>query len=105
MSEAAHVTHPPDPPEAALLPPEPGDRRQVVFRDVLILQLKLIISGWLHFLLAPATLIAAFLDLISKSDGSRFYRVLEWGHRAEEALGLFAALEVDAEAAASTVDK
>jgi hypothetical protein len=45
----------------------------------------------------PATLAAALLDLIfrSGSHGSRFYRVLEWGRRSEEAIGLYTALEPD----------
>lgn len=74
---------------------EPIDQRRVFFADVLVLQLKLFVGGWLHFLLAPATLVAAILDLVLKSDrhGSRFYRVLEWGHIAEEKLGIFAALQ------------
>ena len=100
MSEAAHVTDRRDPPEAPL-PRAPSTRgRRVVFRVVVVLQLNLFISGWLDFLLAPATLAAALLVLIWKSDrhGCRFYRVLDWGHRAEDALGLFAALEGDAEA-------
>ncbi|HEX8402070.1 MAG TPA: hypothetical protein VF628_10230 [Allosphingosinicella sp.] len=60
-----------------------------------MLQLKLFVSGWLHFLLGPATLAAALIDLIWKSTETetRFYRVLDWGHRAESALGLFDALE------------
>jgi len=88
------VTEPGDPKDAAQAAPQSLHRRRVVFRDVLVLQVKLFIGGWLHFLLGPATLATAFLDLIWKSNrhGSRFYRVLDWGHRAEEALGLFAAL-------------
>ena len=62
--------------------------------DVLALQVKLIIGSVLSFLLGPATLIAAFLDLIFKSGphGSRFYRVLDWGRQFDESLGLYAAL-------------
>ena len=62
--------------------------------DVLMLQVKLLIASLLSFVLGPATLGAAFLDLIFKtgSHGSRFYRVLDWGRRGDEALGLYDAL-------------
>ena len=62
--------------------------------DVLTLQVKLIVGGFLSFFLGPATLFAAFLDLIWKSgsQGSRFYRVLDWGRQSDDALGLYAAL-------------
>jgi hypothetical protein len=63
--------------------------------DVFALQVKLLAGGLLSFVLGPATLAAAFLDLIWKSGshGSRFYRVLDWGRQCEETLGLYAALE------------
>lgn len=56
--------------------------------------MKLIIGSVLSFILGPATLAAAALDLIFKSGshGSRFYRVLHWGRQLDEALGLYAAL-------------
>ena len=64
-------------------------------RDVLKLQVKLLVGSLLGLVLGPATLVAAFLDLVFKSGshGSRFYRVLDWGRRGEKALGLYAALE------------
>ncbi len=99
VPESYYVTEPGDPAEAAVAPPQSMGQRRVLVRHVVVLQVKLFISGWLHFLLGPTTLVAALLDLIWKSDrrGSRFYRVLAWGHRAEEALGLFAALPADSE--------
>jgi hypothetical protein len=56
---------------------------------------KLAVGGFLSFILGPATLAAAFLDLIFKSEsrGSRFYRVLDWGRQSDEALGLYVALQ------------
>ena len=67
------------------------------FRDVLVLQLKLLAGNVHNFILIPATLAAAFLDLIftSGGHGARFYRVLEWGRQAEEAIGLYSALDSD----------
>ena len=56
--------------------------------------IAIFIGSFLGLLLGPATLAAAFLDLIFKSGshGSRFYRVLDWGRRCDGALGLYAAL-------------
>ncbi|HEY1614451.1 MAG TPA: hypothetical protein VGF97_12245 [Rhizomicrobium sp.] len=64
-------------------------------RDVLVLQLKLLIGNLHNFVLIPATLAAALVDLLFKSErhGSRFYRVLDWGRQAEEAIGLYSALD------------
>lgn len=64
-------------------------------RDVLVLQVKLLIGNLHNLVLVPATTAAAALDLIFKSGphGSRFYRVLEWGRRADEAIGLYDALD------------
>jgi hypothetical protein len=64
-------------------------------RDVLVLQLKLLIGNLHNFILVPATLGAAALDLVFKSGrhGGRFYRVLNWGRRADEAIDLYGALE------------
>lgn len=64
-------------------------------RDVLVLQVKLLIGNVHNLILVPATTGAAVLDLLFKSGphGSRFYRVLEWGRRADEAIGLYGALD------------
>ena len=64
-------------------------------RDVLVLQIKLLLLSLHSFVLMPATLAAAALDLVFKSGrhGSRFYRVLDWGQQAEEAIGLYRALD------------
>jgi len=78
-------------------PPLSGEPqgRWPFIRDVLILQVKLLIGNVHNLVLVPATTAAAVLDLIFKSDrhGSRFYRVLEWGRRADEAIGLYGALD------------
>ena len=70
------------------------------FRDVLALQLKLLAGNVHNFILIPLTLAAAFLDLVFKwgGHGALFYRVLEWGRRADEAIGLYSALDTDNEA-------
>src|SRR3984957_4787172 len=78
-------------------PESPVDERSrwQFLRDVLVLQLKLLAGNMHNFILIPATLAAAFLDLLFKSGGhgARFYRVLEWGRQAEEAIGLYNALD------------
>jgi len=64
---------------------------------VLALQLKLLVGNLHNFVLMPATLAAALLDLIFRpgGHGACFYRVLEWGRRSEEAIGLYTALDAD----------
>ena len=63
-------------------------------RNVLVLQLKLMLGNVHNFVLIPATLIAAAIDFVfgGKRQGERFYRVLEWGRRADEAIDLYSAL-------------
>ncbi len=82
--------------------------RWLFIRDVLVLQVKLLIGNLHNFLLIPATLVAAALDLVLKSGphGSRFYRVLDWGRRGEDAIGLYSALDRNEEGLKSeyTVD-
>jgi hypothetical protein len=81
------------------VPPPRFDRqphtRGVFVRDVLVLQIKLLLGNLHNFVLMPLTLAAAALDLVFKSGrhGSRFYRVLDWGRQAEEAIGLYSALD------------
>src|SRR5437879_4937989 len=67
--------------------------------DVLVLQLKLVLGNVHNLLLIPATLGAAALDLIFKAErhGARFYRVLDWGRKADEVIGLYSALDRDEE--------
>ena len=62
---------------------------------MLVVQLKLLIGSLYALILVPATLGAAAIDLIFKSGrhGARFYGVLKWGLRVEEAIGLYSALE------------
>jgi hypothetical protein len=69
--------------------------RGMFVRDVFVLQIKLLLLSLHNFVLVPLTLAAAALDLVFKSGGhgSRFYRVLDWGRQAEEAIGLYRALD------------
>lgn len=79
-------------------PPQTSSERRgrwPFIHDVLVLQLKLLIGNVHNLILVPATTGAAVLDLLFKSEehGSRFYRVLEWGRRADEAIDLYGALD------------
>ena len=80
-------------------PPAVERTRWRFFRDVLALQVKLLVGNVHNFILIPMTLGAAFVDLFFRwgSHGALFYRVLEWGRRAEEAIGLYSALDTDRE--------
>jgi len=81
--------------------PGPDERtRWHFYRDVLALQLKLLAGNVHNFILIPATLAAALIDVFFRfgSHGALFYRVLEWGRRADEAIGLYSALDTDRDA-------
>jgi hypothetical protein len=86
-------------------PPARERTRWLFFRDVLVLQLKLLVGNAHNFILIPATLAAAFFDLFFRwgGHGALFYRVLEWGRRADEAIGLYSALDTGSEALERTV--
>jgi hypothetical protein len=65
--------------------------------EVLMLQVKLFIGGLHNLMLAPLTIAAALFDLAFDTGGEYFYRVLGWGKEADEAIGLYAALDVHEE--------
>jgi len=82
----------------ALPPPElPGDdphERWRFLRDVLVVQLKLFVGNIQNFLLIPVSIGAAIVDVIfkGKRHGHRFYAVLEWGRRTDEAINLYGSI-------------
>ncbi len=80
-------------------PVKENQSRSAFLRDVLMLQWKLFVGNVHNFVLVPLSLAAALMDLVSMSGehGSRFYRVLAWGRQAEEAIGLYSALDRRAE--------
>ena len=77
--------------------PPPANTRWHFIRDVLVLQVKLVLGNIHNFFLIPVTLGAALIDLVVKTDrhGGLFYRALDWGRRAEDAIGLYSALDQD----------
>lgn len=84
---------PPDPaPEPT---PTNADERWTFIRDVIVFEIKLILDNLRDFLLVPASLIAAGIDLIFKGEreGERFYKVLEWGRHSEAVIDVYSCIE------------
>jgi hypothetical protein len=75
-------------------PPDDPHARWKFLRDVLVFQLKLILGNLQNFLLVPVSLVAAFIDVFVKHErhGGRFYRVLEWGRKTDEAIDIYSAI-------------
>ncbi len=65
--------------------------RAEVFRDTLVLQLKLIVDGLRDLVLMPVCLVASLWGLVrhSKNPGRYLYRVLSYGKLSEKWIGLF----------------
>lgn len=65
-------------------------------RDLVVLQLKLIVDGFRDLVLLPASIVAAVLSLLQRSDGApgpQFYNLLAVGKRSERWINLFGALQ------------
>ena len=69
--------------------------RRIVFRDLMIFQIKLVLDGMKDVVLVPLSVAAALSDVIFPSDrvGKRFYHVLRAGERFDRWLSLFGAAE------------
>jgi hypothetical protein len=70
---------------------EKPDHRWRFLRDVLVFQLKMLISSFRDFALIPVSIVAALIDLIfkGKREGDLFYRVLRWGWHSEEMIDVY----------------
>jgi hypothetical protein len=73
--------------------PEPARTQRSLARDVLLLQLKLLLDALRDLALSPLTLGAAFLDfLLSKKQAPRyFHAVLKFGERTDDWIDLWSA--------------
>lgn len=73
--------------------PEPARTQSTLLRDVLLLQLKLLLDALRDLALSPLTLGAAFLDFVlSKQQAPRyFHAVLKYGERTDEWIDLWSA--------------
>ena len=74
--------------------PEPARTQYSLARDVLLLQLKLLLDALRDLALSPLTLGAALLDFVfSKKQAPRyFHAVLKFGERTDEWIDLWSAL-------------
>jgi hypothetical protein len=67
----------------------------VIFRDLMIFQVKLFLDGVKDVVLAPMSIGAAVVDLVFPGEvpGRRFYQVIRYGERFDRWLSLFSAAE------------
>ncbi len=70
------------------------DRRTLI-RDILVLQVKLVIDGLRDLILVPISLLIGFISLLraGNATGSEFYELLRVGRRSERWIDLFGAAE------------
>jgi hypothetical protein len=67
-----------------------------LFRDLAVLQVKLIADGFRDLVLLPASIIAALLSFLRAEDGvpgPQFYNLLSLGKQSEHWINLFGALK------------
>ena len=69
--------------------------KAVLFRDLVIFQIKLLIDGVKDVVLVPMSIGAAALDMLvpGSRPGHRFYLVIAMGERFDRALNLYAAAD------------
>ncbi len=67
--------------------------KNVLIRDLLILQLKLALDGFKDVILSPLAIGATVLDVLAgpQPEGYRLYRVLYWGEKFDLWLNLYSA--------------
>ena len=73
----------------------PMPDRWTLIRDIVVLQLKLVVDGLRDFILVPISLIVGITSLLKggESSGSQFYELLRTGRRSERWINLFGAAE------------
>ena len=69
--------------------------RWTLIRDILVLQVKLVIDGLRDLILVPISLLIGFISLLraGNATGSEFYELLRVGRRSERWIDLFGAAE------------
>ena len=69
--------------------------RWELIRDILVLQVKLIVDGLRDFLLVPVSLVVGLVSLVRGGDrpGTEFYDLLRYGRRTERLINLFGAAD------------
>ncbi len=73
----------------------PRPDRWTLLRDILVLQLKLVVDGLRDFILVPISLVIGIISLIKAGNagGGEFYELLRAGRRSERWINLFGAAE------------
>lgn len=66
-----------------------------LFRDIAVLQVKLVVDGIRDFALVPVSLVFGFVSLVKGGErpGSEFYELLRVGKRSEKWINLFGAAD------------
>ena len=69
--------------------------RWTLIRDILVLQLKLLVDGLRDLILVPISLVIGVISLLKagNASGSEFYELLRAGRRTEQWINLFGAAE------------
>ncbi len=74
----------------------PQSPQWTLFRDLAVLQVKLLVDGFRDLVLLPASIIAAVLSVMSSKNGKpgpQFYNLLVVGKQSEHWINLFGALK------------
>ncbi|MCH8302449.1 MAG: hypothetical protein IH912_06825 [Proteobacteria bacterium] len=73
----------------------PMPDRWTLIRDILVLQLKLLVDGLRDLILVPISLVVGIASLLKggESSGSQFYELLRTGRRTERWINLFGAAD------------
>ena len=73
----------------------PMPNRWTLIRDILVLQIKLVVDGLRDFILVPISLVVGIISLVKSGDGGgqEFYELLRAGRRSERWINLFGAAE------------
>ncbi len=74
---------------------EPGPDRWTLIRDILVLQVKLVVDGLRDLILVPISLLAGIISLLKSEQlpDNAFYELLRVGRRSERWINLFGAAE------------
>lgn len=74
---------------------DPMPDRWTLIRDILVLQVKLVVDGLRDVILVPISLLIGIISLVNSGDSSdnRFYELLRLGRRSERWINLFGAAE------------
>lgn len=74
---------------------DPMPDRWTLIRDILVLQVKLVVDGLRDVILVPISLLIGIISLVQAGDSSdsKFYELLRLGRRSERWINLFGAVE------------